>query len=306
MKNSFLFKLGHITQHMNREEFKQSQIKILEWIFQGKDKILTLKKNHPAKIRWNYFEKIYDSFVKWPEDLNYMNTLARTLLDNYFIVEATGGKIQSLNPGSLGNYGDKLVQNKLLSEISDENKFADVFLELSFAAWNKSKGFIIHASEENGMPDFTIEIKDFKYPIIVDCKNIHKGTKLTRFGHVIKKANKQIKNHSDKGYGLVAIDVTDFITPINKITDEIPEIIRDIENEIKPKILKNNSSVNYVMLIWHDWQMLGSPPNSSMITLRRRSLLITHPEPKLPNSKTIPMEEYGNTVNFWIHWSPRR
>lgn len=248
-----------------------------------------------------------DGIIKWPEDVLNLREIARVILDNYFLIQCSGGNIRNLRLGSFANYGSESVRRRLYSVLGSGSGFRSLMAELSYSAWHISKGHKVTAYEEKGYPDFHVFAEGAILPLVTDCKHIRKDTKDSRFSKIIKKANKQIKALGIGCYGIAAIDITDKVTNPDVFSDEIPKSVLHITEVVSSAIQKHNTSVSAVLLLWDDYQVLGEPmvAPSSLIAYRRRSHVLRHLEPlhKLPEE--LELFNIGNTITYRVFWSPR-
>lgn len=268
------------------------------------------KERHPAYIRWALCNDILERGFKYPDHVGFLPEITAMMLENHALLLGSHGDADKNIFGSLTNYGAVSVIKRIQSEIVDSEKFGDLLLELTYAAWHISRGHNVKPTDEQGTADFEILIPRHDFPIYTDCKRIKRDTSDSRFGDVIKKANKQIKT-SSKGrdcFGLVAIDISSRIKPPERLTDEFPAEVQRVSAMIQSILKEHYTSVSAVMLFWNEFSMLGNPPEEpkSKVTLRRRTHLIRHIHP----SKTLPdssiLSETGNTVEFNIYWQKRR
>jgi hypothetical protein len=276
-----------------------------EWLQNPKRKNL----QHPAVKSWKIVQKLIDQgrvFI-WPEDIQLLPLLASIILDNYFIVQCSGGDVSHFSLGDFANYGDELVRNKLKSEIRNVSGYKSKITELAYAAWHLSKGHRVTAFEDAGYPDFRVESDEFPLPIVVDCKHVMGTTKLSRIPIIIRKANKQVKELGVQCNGIVAIDVSEKVPNPDHLSNEIPESVQKIESIVKGVVRKFNSSISAVLLMWDDYSVSGSPNESgtSWVGIRRRSRLIRHTSPLNELQDTTVIGEYGNTLILPIFWTPR-
>jgi len=296
---------------MSPKLFFEAHKKILEdlfgqqWFFRNGEK----KLKHPAYSSWNLCLKLIgqDGIVKWPEDVQALPDIAKVILDNYFILQCSGGDISTLRLGSFANYGSQSVRRRLNSVIRTEDGFRSVMTELSYSAWHISKGYKVTAYEEEGYPDFQVLPEDGTLPLVTDCKHIQKDSSDRRFAKVINKANNQVKKLGIKCYGIAVIDITEKVTNPNAFSDEIPQSVLHIAEVVSNAIQKGNSSISAVLLLWDDYVVHGEPSTSptSLFAYRRRSQILKHRDPvhKLPEE--FQLFKFGNTITYKVFWSPR-
>ena len=264
------------------------------------------KKGHPAYIRWLLCKDIIERGLKYPDHIEFLPEITAMMLDNYALLLCSRGDIDKNIFGSLANYGAASVVKRIQSEIINSDKFGDLLLELTFAAWHISREHNVIPTDEQGTADFEVLIPGHDFPIYTDCKRIKRNTSDSRFRKVIIKANKQIKI-SSKGqdcFGLVAIDISDRISPPEKLTDALPTEVQRVSVIINNILKEHFTSVSAVILFWNEFSMLGNPPEvlKSKVTLRRRTVLIRHIHPRKILSESSILSETGNTVEFNIYW----
>lgn len=266
-------------------------------------------RQHPAYIRWALCKDILQHGFQYPDHIRFLPDITAMLLDSYALVLCTHGDENKNILGDLSTYGSPSVVKRIRSEIADPDKYGDVMLELTYAAWHISRGHHVQPTDEQATADFELLIPGHDLPLYTDCKRIKKYTNDSRFADVIKKANKQIKT-SSKGkdcLGLVAIDIADKIEPPQELTDQFPAEVQRLSSVTHDILKKHYTSVSAVMLFWNEFSMLGKPPEEvrSRIALRRRTHLIRHMEPRKPLPDSSLLSETGNTVEFNIYWHQR-
>jgi hypothetical protein len=264
------------------------------------------KERHPAYIRWALCKDILEHGFRYPDHIRFLPEITTMLLDNYALLLCSRGDADRNILGNLSTYGSASAIKRIRSEIVDPDKYGDVMLELTYAAWHISRGHQVKPTDEQGTADFEVLIPGHDSPIYTDCKRIRKDTNDSRFCDAIKKANKQIKRSSkDKDcFGLVAIDISDKTEPPKEITDKLPAEVQRISLVIQDVLKKHYKSISAILLFWNEFSMLGNPLEqpASKISLRRRSYLIRHIQPSKPLPDSSVLSETGNTVEFNIHW----
>jgi len=293
---------GHKINHFKAHKKILEDILGTEWFTLG----VQHKKRHSAYIRWMLCNDILGRGFRYPDHVRFLPEIAAMMLENHALLLCSHGDVDKNIFGSLTNYGAASVIKRIQSEIVDSEKFDDLLVELTYAAWHISSGHNVKPTEEQGTADFEILIPGHAFPIYTDCKRIKRDTSYSRFADVVKKANKQIKA-SSKGrdcFGLVAIDISSRIEPPEKLTDKFPTEVQRVSAMIQNILKEHYTSVSAVVLLWNEFSMLGNPlqqPKSS-IALRRRTCFIrhVHPSKALPNSSIL--SGIGNTVEFNIYW----
>lgn len=138
--------------------------------------------------------------------------------------------------------------------------------------------------EENGFPDFILEVPEEEFPIYAECKRIIADSVETRIGSSIKKANWQVKNIKKLrgcGHGLAVLNVSAYVAP-QPLTDELPPEIHLLSEFTQSTVSgKKNRSISGVVLLWDQFNVVNEDgvPYFLLVT-RRRHLLVRHsPEP---------------------------
>ena len=152
---------------MESVEFFRRQKILLEDLFPESWFLKTKKKRHPAYIRWDLCRRMINQngIIKFPEQKDELAEIGRIVLDSYIISLITRGDVQRLSWGSLSLYGDKLVQTKIRSRITDPEQFEDIMVELYTGAWHISKRHTVTPIENKRLPDFKVEFSNITYPI---------------------------------------------------------------------------------------------------------------------------------------------
>lgn len=294
---------------MKQIEFFQWQKEILEKLFSPEWFLETKQENHPAYLRWALCEKIIEQegIIRFPEQKERLHEIGRIVLDSYILVVLTEGNHQQLKLGSLDLYGDEAVQKKIRSRITNPGQFEDLMVELYVGAWHKTKNHTMDPIEKEGYPDLRIKIPSISIPVFIECKHLWSSSK-NRLQKVIKKANKQIKKAAEEvkipSYGAVILDVS---IPVaagqvenDNLSDELYEMIEVVQSALSGG---KNRSVGAAIVVWDDYMINGSPPNSTLVAFRRRYKRVLHKDVAIPEN--LPLFE-GYTTTYWLHWTPRK
>lgn len=300
---------------MRRIEFFQRQKEVLEKLFSPEWFLETKQKNHPAYLRWALCKKIIEQegIIQFPEQEEKLPEIGRIVLDLYILVALTEGDIQRLKLGSLDLYGDEAIQKKIRSRITNPKQFEDLIVELYVGAWHKTKNHTIDPIEKEGYPDLRIEIPNINIPVFIECKHIWTVSK-NNLQDAIKKANRQIKKGYKKvaeeigvsSYGAVILDVS---APLaagqvenDNLSDKLQRIVDIVQSALSGE---KNRSVGAAIIVWDDYMLMGNPPDSTLVAVRRRYKRISHKNPNLPVPENLPLFE-GYTTTYWLHWAPRK
>jgi len=293
---------------MRQTEFFQRQKKLLEKLFSPDWFLEAKQKNHPAYLRWALCKKIIEQegIIRFPEQKERLPEIGRIMLDSYIHVALTEGDIQQLTLGSLDLYGDKTVQKKIRSRITDPKQFEDLMVELYVAAWHKTNNHAIEPIEKEGYPDLKIEIPAIDIPVFIECKHLWTDSK-NRLQKVIKKANKQLKKAAKEikipSYGVVILDVSIPVAAGQVENDNLPDKLQRIVDVVQSALSgKKNQFVGAAIIVWDDYMQLGKPPDRTLIAYRRRYKRVTHRSPNLPIPEDLPLFE-GYTTIYGLHWS---
>ncbi len=293
---------------MNQIEFFRLQKEILEKFFPLNWFTETSEKNHPAFLRWMLCNKILQQrgVIKFPDQETELLEIGRLVLDSAILVTLTQGNLSQLKFGSLDLYGDKAVQKKIRSRITNPEQFEDIMVELSFGAWHEMVKHSVIPLEIESYPDLELKIVGIDIPIFVECKHLRSASE-NRLNKEITKANSQIKATGIPCYGIGFFDVSIPVSMGQVEDDEFPmrlqEIIEIVQSTISgPK----NRSIGVVLLAWDDYNIMGEPPDLTQITFRRRHVRIPHSPSK--DVMEIPEDLRlfdGYTTIYNLHWKPR-
>ena len=291
---------------MERIEFFELQMKILEKLFPREWFIKARKKSHPAYGRWNLCKQILQEggIIRYPHQRETFGQIGRLVLDSYILVALTEGNVDMLKLGSLDLYGDEAVQEKIRSRVVNSEQFEDLMVELAFAAWHKSRKHTVIPWEREGLPDLKLQIPGVDVPILVECKRLRSGSK-NRLTKVISKANSQIKAAQEPCYGVVVLDVSIPVGVAEVENDELPNQLQDICSTVQSALSgKKNRSVGMAILVWDDSMILGEPPDKTQVAFRRRHLRIRHRMSRKDILETVPLFE-GFTTLYTLYWKQR-
>lgn len=303
--NHFVF-----VRHMHDEpraliDLLKYQKRLLEGLFPENWFLKTQKKNHPAYVRWDLCNRIIkqNGIIKFPEQRNELTEIGPILLDSYILSQITGSDMKDMSLGSL-SYGDKAVQKKILSRVTDEDQFEDIMVELYIGAWHLSEGHKVTPIEQEGLPDLKVEIPNLSHPAFIECKHLRTRTE-RRVTDIVRKANNQIKRVKERCYGIMVVDATVPVAAGTVNDDHSPTKVQEISKIISSALSgKKNSSVGTILVVWDDNMILGQATQETMIAFRRRHMRIEHTEPNTVVPHTLPLFD-GFTVDFFITWHPR-
>lgn len=278
--------------------------KLLEDLF-GADWFVENSKrkiNHPAFRKWLFCGEMVKKggVISVPVDREECEPLASLLLDNFILTQSSGGEFSAFSFGGVKKYGDDKVRKRIQAIITDPKQYNSLMTELSLSAYCSLQDLAVTPFEEIGYPDFRLDIDGMSLPIMVECKNIEKGTNCNRFECIVKKANKQIKNVGVDCYGVLFVDVTAMIERNSVLSDSVPDSVEIILEKFSKLLGRFNSSVSSAILFWDEFSILGEEQGSDRIMafIRRRSCNVTHKNPKHRLPSNTSLLEFGNTFCF--------
>lgn len=279
----------------------KSQISVLEHLFPPGWFRQPAATSHPAYQKWKLCQELLTRGGKIGiHETDLLPQLARVFLDTSIIVTITKGDFQKYEAGSIRFYGDENVQKKLRTRVCYPNKFEDIMVELSYAAWNLQRGNAVEPLETDG-PDFLIKSSLLELPLYVECKHLRSGTR-NRLQKEVRDANSQLKRVGTSSYGIAVFDVSDLIGVLRVDNDTLPPRLNEITAIIQNSLhAGKNRSIGAVLLIWDDYMLLGQPPDRTMVAFRRRGLVVPHSQPHKQIPPHVPLFE-GFTVEFRLHW----
>ncbi len=247
--------------------------------------------------------------VKLPEDIGLLSEIANATINIFNVVSASGTETDKFNIDSfmLGKFPDHdLASQKRIKSVLDDNvSFLSLITELGVAAWLSGRGVEITPFEIDSFPDYKASHVRSDLPLFIECKKLMFGTKPQRIGKVISKANKQIKATGEKGYGVIILDLTDFIEiPIyySAGARQTPADVEKVAMLVTNSVQKDNSAISCVVIIWNELSVQGMDKNSNLIMIHfvRRSLCIYHRAPQLEIRRDHLFSNFGQTFSMKI------
>jgi hypothetical protein len=292
---------------MERKQFFELQIRLLEELFPKDWFVITRERKHPAWMRWNLCKQILrqDGMIRYPDQQGEFTEIARLVLESWMLIALTKGDINNLTLGSIDLYGDEAVQKKIKSRIANPEKFEDLMVELSFAAWHKSRNHDVVPWEKEGLPDMKIKVPNLELPVVAECKNL-RSVSANRIDKVISKASLQIKAVMEPCYGIVVLDVSIPVATLVVVDDELPRKIQEISSIVQSALRGDkNRSIVMAILIWDDCLILGAPPDMTQIAFRRRHVRINHGNAHRKVAEEIQLFE-GFVAMYNCYWRERK
>ena len=271
-------------------QFLETQIRVLEDLFGNEWFSSSHKQHHPAFQKWTLCNELLrrGGLLRLPEDEHRLRAITDLLLDNYSLVQATGGELIKFRLGSLANYGDENIRKRITSVIDEASQFLDVLVELNYAAWHISRGHRVQAFETEGYPDFEIHIEHLPLPLATDCKRVRASTTNRRSSKLVNKANRQIKHLGKPSYGLVVIDVSEKIASPESRTNGLPLEVAQVCDILEQSLRRHNTSVSGVLVTWKDNLIKPMTDDSGghLCFIRQHSHLVQHEAPihRLPEN----------------------
>ncbi len=284
-------------------QFVQVQKRVLEDLFGPEWFDSSRRRDHPAYDRWVLCnELLHLGGQIGLGDRDRLFRFAELLLDNYSLVQATGGPVGRFVLGNLANYGDTQVQTRVRAVIHEPRQFLDLLVELNYAAWHLSCGNQVRAFEATGHPDFEIVTSSPAAHIAADCKRVQAGTSENRFRKLVNKANKQIKKLGAICHGLVVIDVSEKTPKLSQLGDPISPEIDRVCALLQHSMQTDNAAVSGALITWRDTVITPMTDGSGGIlcVLRQHSRVVRHSNPlrELPSDDSF--LRIGHTIAFQV------
>lgn len=284
-------------------QFLQVQKRVLEDLFGLEWFDSSQTRDHPAYGRWVLCNEMLEQGARIGlENRDRLSQFAELLLDNYSLVQATGGQLDRFQLGILANYGDPKVETRIRAIIHEPRHFLDLLVELSYAAWHLSRGNEVRAFEAAGHPDFEVVTSSPAAHFATDCKRVQAGTSENRFRKLVNKANKQIKNLGALCHGLVVVDISERTPQLIQLGDSAPSEIDRVARLLQHSMQTDNTTVSGALITWRDTVITPMTDGSggTLCALRQHSRIVRHSNPlrELPADGSF--LRFGHTVAFQV------
>lgn len=241
--------------------------------------------------------------VLWPQDESALLAHLSFLLDAYTLITISGGDVDSYAMGNLSAYGSDEVQQKIRSRLPNPLQFGPLMLELSLAAWHKSKGHAVKPLEVENMPDLRVRANGLDLPLYVECKQLTSSSKNT-IGRQVKEANRQIRSVTEKSYGVAVLQFAHLATT-GVFSDDSPSSIVAAASLVQRALSgPKNRAIGAAILTWDDYLVLGSPPERTALFLRRHFLRVDHTDDGVRRMPPDAELFEGSTVALALEWDP--
>ena len=301
---------------IGQTEFLVLQMRVLEDLF-GRDWFTTAtpkREKHPAYRRWLFCKKIAArGTIRATFESAEANTeaieLAEMICDNASLIRCTVGDTANFTLGSIANYGDIGVQRRLRAVLPDHEQYYDVLAELNYAGWHLTKGHSIRIHEDNGWPDFQIQIPGLALPVMADSKRLKKGASSTSFKRVIARANRQVKSPGIECYGVVVINVTDLLPRPLPLSDARPAEVIQAEQEVARLLRNYYTSISIAVLVWDEITILTGDDDQGRgigVYVTTKGIVVKHDRPlRVLPSQVIEALQPQSQVDFFVHREDR-
>lgn len=268
---------------------------------------------HPALLRWieaGHLEK--KPTIARSDHIARSRWVSTLTFESYMLATVSGGDVGTFTVGTFSNYGDESVRRRIRAVVDHPLHFLSVLTELSYAAWHIDRGHAVTATEETGKADLVIRVPGLSMPIVADCKRVGRDSLIERFPKLITAANRQIKAHGVRGYGVAVLDVSDWVSDASAIqrtrdpqrepiSDAVPVEISKAQAVCAGALRQHNSSVSCALIIWNEFLFIGPDDahGHTLCILRRRCAQVRNANARTPFIESPPIN--GElTVSFWM------
>jgi hypothetical protein len=269
----------------------RQQLRLLEVVFEDSDlaKLRARHPEHPAVKQYDRLVSLSERGLLWPNDFESVNAFSTVGLD---FLTWTPQSPQADIWEVVGKGKSTVPMLKSPSQYQDE------MAELFVLGWLAGQGVPSRRIDVVGKPDVLV---NEEWPI--EVKRLHVGAGSNRINEVLKKANSQIKNVNPDGGGSVYIGVER--NPRrqafdDRIPNDVLPVVEAVRSGLNRGLLR---SVTHVIIGWDDVLVVGEPPGRVVYAFRRRSTLVTHPEPRVPPQFSREQLEFGRTVTAAVEYS---
>lgn len=259
---------------------------LLETLFDGVSWFESQRRrgsDHPALQRWILCKELLarDCIFRMPTDTHLAHQLLEIMADSNNLVECTSGDRPALTLGDLANYGDAAVVNRLRTVIHHKTQFFDVLLEIACAAWHTTKGHTVHATEDAGMPDLCITVPDWNRPVYAECKRLSAQVAHRRLRSVVGKANKQLRQTTDVGFGVVYLDISACVRDCERTSDDVPQEVATIATNVETLLQRDYHAVSALVLLWKQHETRFYDSRIAGCSMLYRSRIARHRQPRV-------------------------
>ncbi|HMG40784.1 MAG TPA: hypothetical protein VK611_05615 [Acidimicrobiales bacterium] len=240
------------------------------------DRLRARTPSHPAVLQFDSIEQYLDQGLLYPDESGMVRELATAMLDeDYWIAPS--------DPDDHWSFiDDRRARDSVRSRIADPDQYHDTMAEVAYWSWLRSRGLDCHLVEDEGLPD--IRLDDFPEPVWVEVKRIRLDSTPRRVRQRISKASHQISNATPQNSGVVFISIDRAIVRV-ALDDKVPSDIEAYAAEARRQLGSGSRHAGVVILTWDDLVIDGVPGSEISYELRRRSLVLEHPNP----ASTLPI-----------------
>jgi hypothetical protein len=250
---------------------------------------------HPAVQQYLRLGEFIRSGVNYPDEIEILREITSALLDRTVWADAPN------NQDYWTFIPNKGAQKRVQDSLFNPEQFHDTIAEVFFWSWLKEQEPSAELVEGVGLPDIVVYRGTTK-EIWLEVKRVRLGKNPKRIHEVISKANRQIKNASPEKAGLVFLSIERAVQRV-ALDDRVPNDIQPYLEEVERKLASGlNRSVGRVVVSWDDFVVDTEPGRSISYRFRRRSVTLTHCQPRarlpLPTSNT----EIERTIDLSVKW----
>jgi len=279
----------------------ESKARLIERMFEdhGLNVLRSKSPLHPAVQRYDRFKALVQSGngLTYPDEIDLLRDLLSMAID-FSVVPflAQTESFWSFIPS-------EAARRRLAALIQKADQFEDVLAELYAWGWFIQNGDDAEIVERSGHPDILVRPSG-RDQFWVEVKRIHLGTASKRVRSIIAKASKQIRSVDPEGAGVVLISVsTDLMSAA--LDDRVPAEIAAVISEAQRSLNSHDDkSAARVVISWDELQITGEPPDETIYTAFRRSVILDHHAPRRLISIPISDIHMRTNATTQLTWSP--
>lgn len=196
---------------------------------------------------------------------------------------------------------DPRVRRHVETTIVVPDQFENTIAEVFVWGWLRQEGHEAELIGDEASPDLRVG-RDTPTPLWADVKVVDFESAVRRARDDVTKANRQIKRVDPDGAGILFLRVSRSLARLT-LDDRVPTDVGVFLDELRRALVRDRCrSVGAVVATWDEHLIVGNPPGRVLYVLRRRSIVVEHPDPRKPLALDPDAFAIGRTATAWVTW----